>query len=55
MIMEMFNLAPSKPVGDLKNALKEAMLEGEIPNTYEAAYEFLVAKAAEMGLKSINS
>jgi putative nucleotidyltransferase with HDIG domain len=55
MIMEMFNLPPSKPVGDLKNALKDAMLDGVIPNTYEAAYQFLLAKAAEMGLKSINS
>ena len=54
-IMEMFDLSPSKPVGILKNALKDAMLDGEIPNTYEAAYEFLVTKAGEMGLKAIKS
>ncbi len=54
-IMEMFDLPPSKPVGILKNALKDAMLDGEIPNTYEAAYEFLLTKAGEMGLKAIKS
>jgi tRNA nucleotidyltransferase/poly(A) polymerase len=54
-IMEMFGLPPSKPVGILKNALKEAMLDGEIPNTFEAAHEFLLTKAAEMGLKKIIS
>jgi poly(A) polymerase len=54
-IMELFELPPSKPVGILKNALKDAILDGEIPNTYEAAYEFLVTKAGEMGLKAIKS
>ena len=54
-IMEMFDLSPSKPVGILKNALKDAILDGEIPNTYEAAYEFLLTRAGEMGLKKIKS
>jgi hypothetical protein len=54
-IMEMFGLPPSKPVGVLKNALKDAILDGEIPNTFEAAREFLLAKADEMGLKAIKS
>lgn len=54
-IMAMFNLPPSKPVGVLKNALKDAMLDGDIPNTYDAAHQFLLTKAAEMGLKSIKS
>ena len=50
-IMEMFDLAPSKPVGVLKNALKDAILDGIIPNTYEDAYAYLVEKAKEMDLK----
>ncbi|MBC7949260.1 MAG: HD domain-containing protein [Chitinophagaceae bacterium] len=54
-IMEMFGLPPSKPVGILKNALKDAMLDGDIPNTYEAASDFLLARATEMGLKTIKS
>ena len=49
MIMEIFGLPPSKPVGILKNALKDAILDGIIPNTYEAAYTFLVEKAERNG------
>ena len=51
-IMEMFGLPPGKFVGDLKNALKEAMLEGEIPNTREAALEYLEKEADKLGIKS---
>jgi putative nucleotidyltransferase with HDIG domain len=50
-IMDLFGLAPSKPVGILKNALKDAILDGVIPNTYDAAHSFLVEKAAQMDLK----
>lgn len=49
-IMELFGLPPSKPVGILKDALKEAMLDGAIPNTYEAALSFILEKGEEMGL-----
>src|SRR6185436_13565715 len=51
-IMELFGLPPSKPVGILKDALKEAMLDGVIPNTYEAALSFILEKGEEMGLKT---
>lgn len=50
-IMELFNLKPSREIGVLKEAVKEAILEGEIPNEYQAAYEFVLTKAAKMGLK----
>ncbi|MFZ9388411.1 MAG: CCA tRNA nucleotidyltransferase [Chitinophagaceae bacterium] len=51
IIMNTFGLAPSKPVGIIKDALKDAMLDGVIPNTYEAAYEFMLQKGREMGLE----
>jgi len=54
MIMEMFGLQPSKPVGILKDALKDAILDGIIPNTKEAALAFVIEKAGEMGLKVKN-
>ncbi len=54
-IMETFGLAPSKPVGILKDALKDAILDGVIPNTKEAAEQFIHEKAAEMGLKARGS
>ncbi|MEO6611694.1 MAG: HD domain-containing protein [Chitinophagaceae bacterium] len=55
IIMETFGLSPSKPVGIIKDALKDAMLDGVIPNTYEAAYNFMLAKGRELGLAVKNS
>jgi hypothetical protein len=55
IIMETFGLTPSKPVGVIKDALKDAMLDGIIPNTYEAAHHFMLEKGKELGLKVIKS
>jgi hypothetical protein len=51
IIMDVFNLPPSKPVGILKNEIKDAILDGKIDNNYDAAYDFMLQKAKEMGLK----
>ncbi len=50
-IMKLFNLRPSREIGILKDAIKEAILEGEIPNDYDAAYRFMINKAQKIGLK----
>lgn len=50
-IMEIFDLKPSREIGILKEAVKEAILEGEIPNEYQAALDFVLQKANKMGLK----
>jgi len=50
MIMDLFGLTPSKPVGILKDALKDAILDGIIPNNYDAALEFVTEKAREIGI-----
>lgn len=50
-IMELFNLKPCREIGILKEAVKEAILEGEIPNEYQVAYNFVIKKAEKLGLQ----
>ncbi len=49
-IMRLLDLPPSKPVGELKNAIKDAILDGYIENTYEAALSFMMQRAKTMQL-----
>ena len=51
IIMKAFNLQPSKPVGVIKDAIRNAILDGVITNDYDAAIAFMYEKAKEMGLE----
>jgi putative nucleotidyltransferase with HDIG domain len=53
MIMQIFNISPSKQVGVIKDAIREAILDGIIPNNYESAYQFMLVEAAKLGLAPI--
>ncbi|ALU27270.1 MULTISPECIES: CCA tRNA nucleotidyltransferase [Myroides] len=53
-IMAIYDLKPCREIGMIKEAIKEAILEGVIPNEYDAAFEFMKAKASKMGLEIVN-
>jgi putative nucleotidyltransferase with HDIG domain len=54
-IMQLFGLKEGREVGIIKNQIREAILEGEIPNTYDAALTFTIAKGQEIGLKVVHN
>ena len=54
LIMETFGLGPSKAVGEIKTAIREAIIEGIVPNTLEAAYPFMVEEAGKRGFAVIS-
>ncbi len=54
LIMKKFGLSPCREVGIIKNAIKDAILDGEIKNDYTEAYNFMLKKAEELGLTPIN-
>ncbi len=52
-IMETFGLPPCREIGSLKSAIKDAILDGIIPNEHDAAYAFMLQRAEKMGLKKV--
>ena len=55
IIMKSFNLKPSKAIGQLKEAIKEAILEGEITNEFDAAFELMKKEGEKLGLKFVKN
>lgn len=54
LIMSTFNIPPCRQVGIIKNAIREAILDGIIENQYECSYQFMLQEAAKMGLSPQN-
>ena len=50
-IMKAFNLKPCKEIGQIKEAIKEAILDGKIPNEHQASYDFMLQKGKQLGLQ----
>jgi tRNA nucleotidyltransferase/poly(A) polymerase len=55
IIMKTFNLEPSPIVGELKEALKDAVLDGKIKNEYQSSLNFIIALGAKKGLSPVDS
>lgn len=51
LIMQTFAIKPSRAIGDIKNAIKDAILDGEIQNNHDEAYALMLKLGKEMGLE----
>ena len=54
LIMETFNIPPSREVGIIKTAIREAMLDGDIPNDYYAAFQMMLEEGRKLGLVAVS-
>ena len=54
LIMETFDIKPSREVGEIKLAIREAILDGDILNDYQEAYDFMLIQGEKLGLKKVN-
>ncbi|WGH76621.1 HD domain-containing protein [Tenacibaculum tangerinum] len=53
-IMKTFNLQPCREIGQIKEAIKEAILDGKIPNEHDASYQFMLEKGRQLGLEKVS-
>jgi hypothetical protein len=51
--METFGIGPSREVGEIKNAIKDAILDGAISNNYQEAFDFMLKLGSELNLKQV--
>jgi tRNA nucleotidyltransferase/poly(A) polymerase len=53
-IMKTFGISPGREVGIIKNAIREAILEGELENEYDKVFRFMLNEGEKLGLKKVN-